>query len=88
MANKLAGSLSKYNSDFIEKKDGVAEEINQTVESGSNIQIINIEATNIGGKSTKCDINKNSVVSDTENQNDKTSKLKKITGEEYVALLT
>lgn len=77
-ANTLAGSLSKY----LEKKGDVVEEINQTVESETNIQIIDVETTNIGEKSTKCDINKNSDESDTEKQDDITNKLMKSTGEE------
>ncbi|KAF5273396.1 hypothetical protein FQA39_LY07413 [Lamprigera yunnana] len=86
-AKSLGGSLSKYLSNSEEKKSGVAEEINQTVKSGSNIQIIDIEAANIGEKSTKCDINKNFDVIDTEIQDYKTNKLKKNTEEakEYVA---
>ncbi|GBP20823.1 52 kDa repressor of the inhibitor of the protein kinase [Eumeta japonica] len=46
-AQSLVGSLSKYLSNFEENKSGVAEEINQAIESGSNIQIIDIETANI-----------------------------------------
>ncbi|GBP19353.1 hypothetical protein EVAR_12394_1 [Eumeta japonica] len=78
-AQSLAGSLSKYLSNFEENKSDVAEEINQAVESGSNIQIIDIETANIGEKSSKCDINKNSDVTDTEIQDYRINKLKKNT---------
>ncbi|KAF5273326.1 hypothetical protein FQR65_LT04748 [Abscondita terminalis] len=69
------------------KKSGVAEEINQAVESGSNIQVIDIETANIGEKSTECDINKNLDVADIEIHDYKTNQLKKNTKEadEYVA---
>ncbi|GBP66579.1 hypothetical protein EVAR_47835_1 [Eumeta japonica] len=46
-AKSIAETLSKYLSNSEEKKSGVAEEINQTVETGSNIQIIDIETANI-----------------------------------------
>ncbi|GBP72642.1 Zinc finger protein 112 [Eumeta japonica] len=85
-AQSLAGSLSIYLSNFEENKSGVAKEINQAVESGSNIQIIYIETANIGEKSSKCDINNNSDVTDTEIQDYRINKLKKNTKgvEEYV----
>lgn len=65
-AKSLAGSLSKYLSARGENKDGEGKS-NQTVESGSGVQIIiDVETTNTGEKPTVCDFNEDFDVSDTE----------------------